>query len=1008
MHSSTKRTFDRIERALRDRVTPFIYTAISELKVDAWKVGGEPVSPKIALGLQEDSEITPDYQPFKIGERWGAAWDTTWFRFEGVAPKEVPVAEKVPGDTRTSRTEVVINFGWADHSVGFQCEGLVYRPDGTIVKALNPKTRWIPLDELAEPGEKFVFYVEAASNPLLLGVPPFQPIEHSAKPDVYEGDLYTLRSAEICTYHAEVAALASDIEVLEGLAKTLPEKSARYERILMAIDDALNTLDNKDAVGTAAAAREKLAKQLNLPANASAHDTSAMGHAHIDSAWLWPLRETERKVARTVANVLELLEEGQDFLFTMSSAQQFKWLEERYPELFERVKTQVENGRIIPVGGMWVEPDGMLPNGESFARQVLLGQKYFQETFGEYCDLVWLPDSFGYSGALPQIAKQGGMNRFLTQKISWNDTNTFPHHSFWWEGIDGTRILTHFPPSDTYNAEVTAEELDRAASNYRDKGISDNSILLFGYGDGGGGPTREMVARAQRFHDLEDASRVDMRTPQEFFDRLHDELKDADSSWVGELYLELHRGTFTSQTRTKVGNRRNESLLRDAEAAATHAALLGWEYPAEAFNEVWEELLLAQFHDILPGTSIKWVHDETEETLAGTEARLREILDDAREYVSENEGDNATFLEAKAVQVEGPTLGESGDEVTLENAFLKVIVDADGLVTSVWDKIEDREIVQRGDRLGKLALYKDEPVMWDAWDIEKSAFDTEQIIDDVQAIDTYLDDGVAQVSVRRKFGDSCATTIYRLCSDSKSLEIQLDIDWQEEEKLLKLLLPLDLHANSARFETQFGFVERAIHENTSWDAARFEVPAHRYLHVIEGAYGVGLANDAAYGYSVGKPRGGGVLIGASVLKSANFPDQKADRGFHTKRWSLVPTGDTTEVLDEAEELNRLTEDEIAPLVNVVSDGNSARVSSMKMAHDGSGDVIIRLFESVGNRTKARVEFSDLVSGSTVTQVDFLEDPVGEDDLTPMEVDEDGVSLSLRPFQVVTLRLTDEE
>lgn len=1008
MHSSTKRTFDRIERALRDRVEAFIYTPISQLKVESWKVGGEPIAPAIALGLETDPEITPDYRPFKIGERWGAAWDTTWFRFEGVAPVEVPEAEELPGDTRTSRTEVVINFGWADHSVGFQCEGLVYRPDGTIVKALNPKTRWIPLKDLAEPGEKFVFYVEAASNPLLLDVPPFQPIEHSAKPEKYEGELYVLRSAEVCTYNAPVAALASDIEVLEGLAKTLPENSARFERVLMAIDDALNTLDNQNTVGTASSAREKLTKQLSLPAYASAHDTSAMGHAHIDSAWLWPVRETERKVARTVANVLELLEEDQEFLFTMSSAQQFKWLEERYPQLFERVKEQIDAGRIIPVGGMWVEPDGMLPNGESFARQVLLGQKYFQETFGDYCDLVWLPDSFGYSGALPQIAKLGGMNRFLTQKISWNDTNTFPHHSFWWEGIDGTRILTHFPPSDTYGAHVTAEELDRASSNYRDKAISDNSILLFGYGDGGGGPTREMVARAQRFHDLEGASRVDMRTPQEFFNRLHDELKDADSSWVGELYLELHRGTFTSQTRTKVGNRRNESLLRDVEAAATHAALLGWDYPAEELNKIWGELLLAQFHDILPGTSIKWVHDETEESLTNTEKRLREILGEAREYIAENKEEDAPFVEATAVEVAGPTLAESGEEVTLENAFLRVVVDGDGLVTSIYDKIEHREIVKEGERLGELALYKDEPVMWDAWDIEKSAFDTERIVNDVQEIQTYLDEGVAQVSVRRKFGDSCATIIYRLCADSGALEIQLDIDWQEEEKLLKLLFPLDLHANTTRFETQFGFVERAIHENTSWDAARYEVPAHRYLHVVEGGYGVGLANDATYGYSVGKPKGGGVLVGASVLKSANYPDKEADRGFHTKRWSLVPTGDTAEVFEEAEELNRLTENEIAPLVSVVSGGNAARVSSVKMAHDGSGDVIVRLFESVGGRTDARVQFSDLVSGTTVTQVDFLEDPLGEDDLVPMEVDEDGVSLTLRPFQVVTLRLADEE
>lgn len=294
------------------------------------------------MGLAGEAERKSDFRPFALDTWWGAPWDTTWFRFSGVAPA-VPTDEnpldsaearqtnagQAPG--ANGRQEVVIDFGWQDHSVGFQCEGLVYRPDGTIVKALNPKNRWIPLELISSPGEPFVFYVEAASNPLLLGVPPFQPIEHSAKPEVYEGALYQLRQAEICYYNAQVAALAADLEALSGIAEVIPEESARYEQALMGIDRALNVLDTRDVPGTAAAARKELVPGLALQANASAHQVSAMGHAHIDSAWLWPLRETERKAARTVSNVLNLLEEHEDFIFTMSSAQQYFWLEQRYP-----------------------------------------------------------------------------------------------------------------------------------------------------------------------------------------------------------------------------------------------------------------------------------------------------------------------------------------------------------------------------------------------------------------------------------------------------------------------------------------------------------------------------------------------------------------------------------------------------------------------------------------------------------------------------------------------------
>lgn len=1036
MHSKTHRTLLRVERALGERVEKRIYSQIAPLEVEAWAVGGEPIPPEIALGLGKgdlhEPTPAPQYAPFPVGAPWGAPWDTTWFRFSGIAPKSptsdgtgderdgrersgsrtthsTPVAPSEMTDPApsTDPAEIVIDLGWDPRFVGFQAEGLVYRPDGSIVKALNPRTRWIPLSEVSEPGQPFTFYVEAASNPLIGGGPWFEPTPYSAKPAMYEGALYTLRSAEICQYHREVAELATDLQVLEGLARVLPEDSARRERILIAIERALNVFDGTDVDTTAKAARELLRPVLDKPANASAHLTSAMGHAHIDSAWLWPTRETERKVARTVANVVELLEEHEDFIFTMSSAQQYVWLERRYPELFAKLARFVAAGRIVPVGGMWVEPDGMLPSGESYARQILLGQHYFKEKFGAYCDLMWLPDSFGYSGALPQLAKLGRMDRFLTQKISWNDTNTFPHHSFWWEGIDGTRVLTHFPPSDTYNAEVTAAELDRAARNYRDKGISDNSILLFGYGDGGGGPTREMIARTHRFADLEDASKVLVRTPQEFFEDLAVELAEADSSWTGELYLEMHRGTFTSQSDTKVGNRRNEALITQVEAAWTRAALAGHPYPHQALEAAWQTLLLNQFHDILPGSSINWVHADAVRDHQEVNANLRGLLAEANAVLDDSEAGRGT---AKAAPIAATArVREVEGGFILEDDHLRAKIDPAGTVTSLLDKKRDRELVPDGRVLGELALYRDEPVTYDAWDIDRTALDTKQIINDVQSLGSVEEEDGPGVRVRRSFGESEATLTYRL-NQAGGLEMQLEVDWNEEEKLLKLLFPFDLHANSARFETQFGYVERPIHENTSWDAARFEVCAHRYLHLSEPGFGVGVVNDAAYGYSVGKPASGGVEVGASVLKSAKYPDPTADRGKHTKRWAIVPSPDLADVIDAAEELNASSADHLSLIARIEDPTRAVRLSAAKMARDGSGDIILRVYESLGSRAHAQLVLDEAFGGVQVSVVDLLEEPVGIESADSISagsltaVNGRRVDVELHPFQVLTLRI----
>src|SRR5699024_9366058 len=458
------------------------------------------------------------------------------------------------------------------HSVGGHGEALAYRPDGTIIKALHPLNSWLRLtgpgapERLLDSRGHFTLYLEAAANPLLLGLPPFEVTNAGEKEGATHFTPYIIRNAQVSTFLTEVWELLRDLEVLGGLARELPRDRTRFWRVIDAIGRALNAYDTDDPA-SASAARAELAGVLAQPANASAHRMSAVGHAHIDSAWLWPLRETRRKVARTVSNVLDLMDQDPDMVYAMSSAQQYAWLEADQPELFERMKARIAEGRFIPVGGMWVESDAVMPTGESMVRQFTQGKRYFIEKFGIEPDGVWLPDSFGYAGALPQLARRAGFDWFLTQKISWNDTNTFPHHSFDWEGIDGTKIFTHFPPTETYAAEVSQAELQHGERNFRDKLDSSHSLLLFGYGDGGGGPTREMLARAQRNADLEEAPRLELRGPSEFFGRAEAEYRAGGRvpTWRGELYLEMHRGTFTSQLATKQGNRRTEALLRTAE-----------------------------------------------------------------------------------------------------------------------------------------------------------------------------------------------------------------------------------------------------------------------------------------------------------------------------------------------------------------------------------------------------------------------------------------------------------
>ncbi|MEU6553777.1 glycoside hydrolase family 38 C-terminal domain-containing protein [Streptomyces sp. NPDC046915] len=1003
MHDDRSLVEARLRRVLDERVRPAVYPESVPLEVAVWHAPGEPVP--VAEGLAAEPE------PIEVGARWGAPWGTSWFRVTGTVP------EAWAGRT----VEALLDLGFDENMPGFQCEGLVYRPDGTPVKGLNPRNQWVRVGAPVEGGEEVRLHIEAASNPVILDYHPFLPTRLGDKETAGVEPQYTLARMDLAVFDETVWRLVTDLEVLGELMAELPVDSVRRWEILRAVDRALDAIDLQDVGATAQQARARLADVLAAPAVPSAHRVSAVGHAHIDSAWLWPLRETVRKVARTTANMTALIEDEPDFVFAMSQAQQWAWVKEHRPEVWARVKKAVADGRFVPAGGMWVESDTNMPGSEAMARQFVHGKRFFLDEFGIENQEAWLPDTFGFAAGLPQIIRAAGAKWLLTQKISWSRTNTFPHHTFQWEGIDGTRIFTHFPPVDTYNCSMKGSELAHAARNFKDKGRARHSLAPTGWGDGGGGTTREMVARAARLRDLEGSPTVVWETPEAFFARAEAEYPDP-PVWVGELYLELHRATLTSQAKTKQGNRRSEHLLREAELwAATAAVRTGFPYPYQELDRIWKTVLLHQFHDILPGSSIAWVHREARATYERLAGELTGIIDAAQRALA-GEGTTPLLFNAAPHAHLGVPAGGAATPVTegrttlapraggghvLDNGLLRVGIDGRGLVVSVYDPEADRETVAPGRAAGLLQLHPDFPNMWDAWDVDEFYRHTVTDLTDTDEV-APGEDGTS-VRVVRSFGASRVTQVLSLPPGERRLVLDTEVDWHETEKFLKLAFPLDVHAERYASETQFGHVHRPTHTNTSWEAAKFEACNHRFVHLEEPGWGVALVNDSTYGHDVTRTvrtdgdRGTTTTVRASLLRAPRFPDPETDQGVHRFRHALVPGASIGDAVREGWRINlperRVTgAGEVAPLVTV--DRDAVVITAVKLADDGSGDVVVRLHEAHGGRTRATLTAGFEPAGVTVT--DLLERPLADADVP--EPEGRAVRLTLRPFELVTLRL----
>jgi alpha-mannosidase len=1019
VHANRDLVEKRIQRELWERVLPLVHADRRPLTIDA---GPDP----------------DHLEPFEAGSSWGAPWATTWFRLTG----------NIPEHWVGRRVEAVIDLGFHQRAAGFQCEGLVVdlHADGSFrpLQGIHPRRTNYTVDAVAGP---VTLDVEAASNPMF---PQFTPSKLGSPDTAGDRTLYRFRQATLVVVDPDAEALAYDIEVLDGVMRSLALDEPRRARLLRTLADTL------DRIPDIAAARRVISPAMSEDfGDAVRHRGVAVGHAHIDTAWLWPIRETQRKCTRTFASAVALMDDYPEYVFAASSAQHYTWIEERHPELFAQITERVERGQWEPVGGMWVEADMNLPSGESLVRQIVFGQRYFEEKFGRRCTEVWIPDVFGYPAGLPQVFAAGGMHRFVTQKLSWNKQNTFPHSTFWWEGLDGSRVLTHFPPVDTYNAEITPEEFGFSIINFKDHAWSTDSLMPFGHGDGGGGPTREMLERARRLARIDARATLEVGTPAAMFERIERSIDRGAPApvWRGELYFETHRGTLTSQLQTKLGNRRCERLLVEAEL---WAATLG--RPADV-DHLWKAVLTQQFHDILPGSSIAWVHADAEAVFADVsadlEARIAALLSDVvgpghwlansadaavdEVVVVDLNGDaegadgpdvaigrvQALSDGRTAMRVEVPALGVApldplavDDRVVMSdssmtNRHLAVRWDPLGNITSMIDVARSREIVPVGEMAAVLELAVDQPVEYDAWDLESWTRSGGVGLTGPAAVDgdsvevTILDRGplVGRAQVARTFGPSRSVVTYELRADSPQLLVHVELDWHHDEHLLSMAFPLDVRSDVAMCDIQFGVVARPTHPSSPWDAAKFEVCAHRFVDVAEPDFGVAILNNGRFGH--------GVFDGAvrvSLAKAAKYPDPDADRGHHAVTLAIRPHGaGLTEVRDSAARLNaplRVVRDGRAPsppvpLVRVDgADGHSAagvEVDAVKLADDGSGDLIVRLHEAVGNRRWISVASVGRITDAW--RCNLLEEAeVGE------EVGDGVITFTLRPFEIVTLRL----
>ena len=1031
------------------------------------------------VGFVTRDQLTPEvaarrrFQPMPPGTPWGGKWEYGWFKGRAVLPKDAQ------GQRIVARLEV-----------GGESAVFV---NGRIASARDRLSGETTLTRSGVPGESYDLLVEAYAGhgPRVSSVGPTPPGRETVpEPPPTQAVVGT---STFGIWEEDAYQLWLDVETLYRLRDSIDPESLRVAEIDQGLRDFTLIVDfelpQADMMATIRACRERLKPLLACFNGATAPLMFAFGHAHLDVAWLWPLAETERKAARTLANQLALMQEYPEYRYLQSQAHLCWMVKTCYPELYERVKEAARSGQFMAEGGMWVEADTNISGGESLIRQFLHGKRFLKEEFGVASEILWLPDVFGYSGALPQIMRGCGIPYFSTAKIFWNYNggDPFPYNTFTWEGIDGSQVLVHLC-NDYNSATDPASVIQRWTQRVQKDGIS-TRLLPFGHGDGGGGPTRDHLEFLRRLRDLEGAPRVRMASPNDYFKDLHFR-GIPEARYVGELYFQAHRGTYTSQARTKRGNRKAEFALREAEMWGAAAQTTGrYEYPQQVMDEAWRKLLLNQFHDILPGSSIHRVYEEAEaahaeviETATAVARSAAKALIErprpgltvfnslswkrvalvplpagaagARDYddqpLPSQVIDGKTFVELELAscgwvpvvtsatplhppeaggatgaalpsalggwaggcgaadaggRATGAALpsplggrGAGGEGALLENELLRVDFDGRGEITRILDKETGRELA--AGVCNSFRMYRDVPTAWDAWDLDSMYPLTPVELSEPATIEVLAAGPlVARLRVSRRLHQSAMTQEISLRRGSRRVDFATVIDWQESHKLLKVAFPVNIHAHEAVHEIQLGHIRRPNHASRPFDADRFEVVNHKWTALCEEGRGCAVLNDCKYGVNVA-----GNCINLTLLKSPLAPDMTADKGRQEFTYAFCAwNGSLSEcgVVHEAYDLNcppLVLEGAGEPGLLLWRQAPNVIVETVKPAADGSGDVIVRLYEAARTAT-------DCILCTSLGDWEALETNMLEEGGRPLRVDDGEVALSFRPFEIKTVRLS---
>lgn len=1005
-----------------------------------------------------------DWTEFSNIDRWGGRDKNFWFRVN------VEIPESYSGKTVVFEVRTGKEGQWDAINPQF----LVF-VNGETIQGMDVNHRDIILAENAVPGTKYCIALHAYSGT--------------------QERLVELVSS-ISVLDERIEKLYYDMKVPHEIAGLLNTDDKRSIDILNFLNEAVNLIDfrkplSREFYDSLKEVDTYLEREFYGKYCAESDIiATCIGHTHIDVAWLWTLAQTRQKAARSFSTVLNLMKKYPEYQFMSSQPQLYKFVKEDHPEIYKEIKNKVKEGKWEPEGAMWLEADCNLSSGESLIRQILFGKRFFKEEFGVDNKILWLPDVFGYSAALPQILKKSGIDFFMTTKISWNDTNKMPYDSFMWKGLDGTEVLTHFITARnyqeqpkgfgaTYNGIINPSQVMGSWQRYQQKNLSNEVMVCFGYGDGGGGATKEMLENARRLEKgIPGCPKVKIDKSLNFFKRLEAKVSGNKKlpKWVGELYLEYHRGTYTTMARNKKFNRKSEFLYQDVEFLATlsEKAAEGI-YPKKELKEGWETILLNQFHDVIPGSSIKEVYEESK-------AQYEKIINSGLE-LSNNAVDNIaskinleetcivvfnqlSFKRSDIVKVELPEdwkstviydgngnkllsqivadnkttnkyilfyaenipakgykaftvkaaedLGNedpvSDNDITasireLSNKYFDIKFDENSNIISLYDKVNGREVLKKGERANVIQAFEDKPNTYDAWDIYIYYQEKMWEINSVESIAVVEEGPVrACLKVTRKFLDSTIVQYIYIYNNIPRVDFTTWIDWKEKDILLKAAFPVDVHSDKATYEIQYGNVERPTHWNTSWDYSRFEVCAHKWADLSEGDYGVSLLNDCKYGHDIKESN-----MRLTLLKSAVYPNPDADKEVHEFTYSLYPHGGDWKKAGTVQmaynlncpmyvKLEQAHSGELPRELSFVSvDKENVIIEVVKQCED-SEDIIVRMYEAYNRRTKAR--FTLLKALESVKECDLM-----ESDVENVRFEGNSFEFEIKPYEIKSFKIS---